>query len=272
VQIFSIVSLQLIMKINKLFPFLLAIFCTQICLAQPKKMGYVSIKGTVFDISAKQPIESVLVASTSGSKTITDSLGHYTIIVKNTDSIWFSMLGKPTVKFPVDTIANPDDFVIMIHLKVQDLPTVVVRTKNYRLDSLQNRIDYAKYFNYQKPSLGIVSNNNYLPGSIGSGFDLDEIINIFRTKRNRSLAALQKRLVLQEQEKYVDYRFNKNFVRKLTKLSPAELDSFMLKYKPDFEFVKMVNDLELGYSIQRSFLEYKFIRQQRNFKLRKKDN
>jgi len=225
-------------------------------LAQNKKVSYVTVSGTVYDISARIPIEAVAVLSTSGNGTLTDSLGKYSFTVKTSDSIWFSMLGKTTVKFPVDTIANVEQFNIMIHLKVTELPEVRVRNKNYKQDSIENRREYAKVFNYKKPSLVLSDNRNYSPGSVSVGFDLQEIINMFRFKRNRSLAALQKRLLQQEREKYIDSRFTKSFVRKLTKLESPELEKFMYSHRPDYEIMTRLNDIEFGYLIQKAFEAY----------------
>lgn len=226
-------------------------------LAQHKKESYVTVSGTVYDISARSPIEAVAVLSTSGNGTLTDSLGKYSFTVRTSDSIWFSMLGKTTVKFPVDTIANLEQFNIMIHLKVTELPEVRVRNKNYKFDSLENRRDYAKVFNFKKPSLVLSDNKNYNPGGVSVGFDLQEIINMFRFKRNRSLAALQKRLLQQERDKYIDSRFTKYFVRKLTKLESPALEKFMNNYRPDYDIVTSLNDIEFGYLIQKAFEEYK---------------
>lgn len=242
------------MKQTLLFFFLLIHF---FAVAQQKKPTFITVSGGVYDITARQPIEAVAVLSTSGNGTLTDSLGKYTITVKSSDSIWFSMLGKSTMKYAVDTISNTDQFDIMIHVRVGDLPEVKVRSKNYKLDSIENRREYAKVFNFRKPTITMLENKNYIPNGVCVGFDLQEIINMFRFKRNRSLAAMQKRLIQQEQDKYIDYRFNKNFVRKLTKLQPPELDKFMNECRPDYEILKTLNDLEFGYLIQKNFNLYK---------------
>ena len=71
---------------------------------------YITISGTVYDITARRPLESVAVFSTSGRGTITDSTGRYLITVLKKDSIWFSLIGKATMKYPVDTISNFDNF------------------------------------------------------------------------------------------------------------------------------------------------------------------
>lgn len=195
--------------------------------------------------------------STSGRGTITDSLGKYSITVPAKDSIWFSLIGKTTMKYPVDTISNLDNFNVMIHIRSFELPEVKVRNSYYKFDSIQNRKDYAKIFDFRKPGLRLSNSPTYNPGGLTVGFDLDEIINMFRVKRNRSILSLQKRLLDQEQEKYVNNRYSKQFVRKITKLQSPELDTFMARYRPDYEVVQLLNDLELGYYIQQSFEQYK---------------
>jgi hypothetical protein len=217
----------------------------------------ITISGTVFDISARRPLEAVAVISSSGKGTVTDSMGHYSIQVRETDSIWFSLIGKTTMKYPVDTISNTDRFNVMLHLRAFDLPEVTVRNSFYKFDSLQNRRDNAKGFDFRKPTLRLSSNPNYNPGGLTVGFDINEIINMFRVKRNNSLLYLQRRLIMQEQDNYVSSRFTKPFVRKITKLTSPELDSFMVRYRPDYETVLRLNDLELGYMVQKDYENYR---------------
>ena len=219
---------------------------------------FTTVSGTIYDITARRPIEAVAVLSTSGRGTITDSVGRYSLTVKKTDSIWFSLIGKTTMKYAVDTISNLSGFDIMLHIKATQLPEVTVRNRYYRFDSIQNRNDYAKVFNFRKPSLQIINNLTYntTPG-VTAGLDINEIINMFRFKRNRQILALQRRLLQQEQDAYIDHRFKKLFVIKLTGLSGVALDSFMVAYRPDYEFLLTLNDLEFGYYIERCFDLYK---------------
>jgi hypothetical protein len=216
-----------------------------------------TISGVVYDISGRRPIEAVIVFSNS-NHAFTDSLGRYSINVRTNDSLWFSLFGKTTHKYPIDTIEDLHNFNVMIHVAGFDLPEVRVRNSYYKLDSIQNRIDYAKYFNYQAPGIKL-SSGQQLFGANGLtiGFDLDEIINMFRVKRNRNLQFLQKRLVSQEQEKYVGYRFTKRFVIKLTHLEGEKLERFMNFCRPSYEVLGLLNDLELGYYIEKKFEEFK---------------
>jgi|CXWL01.1.fsa_nt_gi plasmid maintenance system killer protein len=210
-----------------------------------------TIRGMVYDSSRNYPLEAVSVLSTSGKGTVTNAEGYYEIEVIEKDSIWFSYLNKPTIKFPVLKITNPLGFDISLLVNVPTLKEVRIRPKNYRQDSTQNRVDYAKIFNYQKPKL-----KPSITG-MGVGFDLDEIINMFRFKRNRSLASFQRRLLLEEEDKFIDHRFNKALVRRLTLLESPELDSFMLLYRPSHTFTKMAGDYEFQYYIKTAFFRFK---------------
>jgi hypothetical protein len=211
------------------------------------------IIGTVYDSSLNYPMEAVSVLSTSGKGAVTNSEGHYEIEVTERDSIWFSYLNKPTVKFPVIKILNPFQFDISLHVNVPLLKEVKIKPKNYKFDSLQNRIDYAKIFNYQKPKLKVVAPQM----GVGAGFDLDEIINMFRFRRNRSMAAFQKRLLQEEQEKFVDHRFNKPLVRRLTLLDGNQLDSFIRVFRPSYMFTKLSGDYEFQQYIKTSLYRFK---------------
>jgi hypothetical protein len=89
------------------------------------------------------------------------------------------------------------------------------------------------------------------------GLDLDEFINMFKFKKNKRMLAFQRRLEQDEKEKYIDHRFNKGLVKKLTGLNAPEIDSFMNEYRPTFEMTTQFNDLEFGQFIIEAFKCYK---------------
>jgi hypothetical protein len=216
-----------------------------------------TISGAVYDISGRRPIEAVMVYS-KYSRTQTDSLGRYLITIPVMDSLTFSLFGKSTQKFAIAEIEDLSNFNIMIHVSGVDLPEVTVRNSYYKYDSIQNRMDYAKYFNYEPPGLKLSNQQNLFGnGGLTIGFDVNEIINMFRFKRARNLQFLQNRLIYQEQEKYINYRFTRRFVQKLTKLDGPRLDVFMEYCKPSYPTLALLNDLELGYFIQQKLIQFK---------------
>ena len=201
-------------------------------------------------------IDGVRVVSTGGLFSITDSLGRYSLPVNDKDSVTFIYSNKTTQKFIVKDIPDPAHFNISLHVRVKGkytlLKEVVVRTRSYRQDSLENRMDYADIFNFQKPGLS----TSILPGG-GVGANLDELINIFRFKRNKRLKAFQTRLEQQEEEKYVNYRFSKYVVRRITQLQGADLDNFMILYRPSYEFVVAASEQEFDQYLLNCSYSYK---------------
>jgi hypothetical protein len=211
------------------------------------------VRGYVYDSSRNYPLEAVSVLNTAGNGTATNSDGFYEIAVSEKDSIWFSYLGKPTKKFPILSIPNILEFDISLQVSIPTLKEVKIKPKNYRFDSIQNRLTYAKVFNYQKPKLRTVTPQY----GAGAGFDLNEIINMFRFRRNRNMESFQRRLLLEEQDKFIDHRFNKALVRRLTKLDGKELDSFMQVYRPSYTFTKFAGEYEFQYYIKEAFYGFR---------------
>lgn len=121
-----------------------------------------------------------------------------------------------------------------LDVAIDSLPAVFVRSPDYRTDSLENRREYKKAFDY---GYSYVDKMN--PGrggrSIGVGIDLDLL---FDGKKNRQMLALQKRLEWEETDKYIDHRWNRALIRRVTGLEPPALDSFMRQYRPSKEFIQ----------------------------------
>lgn len=223
--------------------------------------GQIRVSGRVFDVSKYRPLEAVSVLTTSGSGTMSDSLGRYSIIVHETDSIWFSYLNRPTPKYAVNKILNTENFEISLHVVSTELKEVKVSPPDYRLDSIQNRLDYARAFNFQKPGIG--SSLNVGPSG-GVGLDLDEFIQIFQFRKNRRMLAFRNRLLQEEEDRYIDHRFNRALIIKLTGLRGEELNTFIKIYRPTIEFVDNSTDYELQDYIKKCFSHFQRYRNMRN--------
>jgi hypothetical protein len=221
----------------------------------------IRITGRVYDVSKYRPLEAVSVLTNSGSGTISDSLGRYSIIVNENDSIWFSYLNRPTPKYPVKNILNPQNFEISLHVNTIELKEVRIMPRNYRIDSIQNRQENAKAFNFQKPGVG--SSLNIGPMG-GVGLDLDEFIHMFQFRRNKRMLAFQTRLLEEEEERFIDHRFNRALIIKLTQLRGEALDTFIKIYRPPISFVENCTDYELADYIKKSFSHYQRYRNMMN--------
>ena len=236
--------------------FLQTIILFLICIAFSHKEGaaqYFKLKGVVYDSTKTYPLSSVSVLSSSGKGSITDVYGRYEIDVREKDSVWFSYLNKPTIKYSVAKVFDSERFDIALHINIQVLKEVFVKPRNYRMDSLQNRLDYAKAFDWEKPKLKTTMGMG--PGT-SVGFSLEEIIRMFQFRRNKSMADFQERILIQEQDKFIDHRYNKALVLRLTGLTGDERDSFMTRCRPIYEFCLMASDYEFQSWIKDCFEKY----------------
>ena len=203
-------------------------------------------------------IEAVTVMSTGGRMTMTDTMGRYQIDVSEKDSIWFSFLGKPTPKYPVLKIADINQFDIALRLKSSVMEEVRIRNRSYREDSLQNRQDYAKAFDFRRPNVGSMTSI----GAMGAGIDLQELIRVFQFRKNKSAEKFRERLEEQERQKFIDHRFNKGLVRRLTGLDSTDLDVFMLKFRPSYGYALTTSEYDFQMYIKKC---YEFFRSPKSF-------
>lgn len=196
----------------------------------------ITVSGNVYDVSKLYAVPDVKVISTSGSTDITDSTGSYQLNVSVNDSIAFIYEGKSTIKFPVKNISNYAAFDISIHSKVKQkyklLNPVTVYTENYKFDSLENREEYSKIFGNEKPGI----HSTYDPGGT-AGLDLDGLIGMFQFRKNKERLAFKNRLLGEEQERYIDYRFSSKTIKRITGLAGDSLETYKRLYRPDYYFV-----------------------------------
>ncbi|TXH21763.1 MAG: hypothetical protein E6Q95_03235 [Chitinophagaceae bacterium] len=210
------------------------------------------VKGTVYDSTGTKPVPYVSVITTNGNGAITDLYGNYSIQLRGTDSIWFSYLNKPTHKYAYKDIKAPYSFNISIKMFIENLPEVKISPRNYRQDSIENREVYAKIFDFQKPNIHISATQG------GVGIDLTELINIFRFNRTKRMVSFQNRLIKQEQDKYIEHRFYKGLVRRLTGIDDDSLLlDFMELYKPSYLFITQASDYDLFNYIVKSYARFK---------------
>ena len=202
----------------------------------------------MYDSSRTYPLEAVSVLSTSGKGTVTTATGSYSIEVGEKDSLWFSYLGKPTIKFPVLKISDVSQFDLALKVPVSVLKEVKVMPRNYKRDSIQNRLDYAKAFDFYRPNIGSMTSI----GAHGAGIDINELIRLFQFRKNKSMERFQQRLLHQERDKYIDHRFNNSLIRRLTGLEGTALTQFAALYRPPYEFALYATDYDMQEYIKES--------------------
>ena len=220
----------------------------------------IKISGSIYDSTKRNLVEGVQIVCTCGTMSFSDSTGSYSIFAGEKDSVFFFFRNKPTQLFAVSAIKDHEAFDISLHIhapgRYKQLKEIVVYGKNRRQDSIENRLQYDKIFRF---SPGGLSLSNAAPGSgIGVGLDLEALINVFRFRRNRIMLRFQERLIKEEQDRYINYRFNETIIEKLTPLEKGEkMRRFMNKYRPEYEWLTTVLDIELYQYIQIAAKEFR---------------
>ncbi len=235
------------------------LFYTIVLLLAKTGAAQIQLSGTVYDSTKRNLVMGVQVVCTCGTMSFTDSAGNYTIYVGATDSVFFFFRNKPTQKFPVSEIKDFSAFDISLLLHVpgryKELKEIIVYGKTRKQDSIENRLQYDKIFNADRGGLRFSGANP--EAGAGASIDLDALINVFRFRRNKSMLHFQQRLIKEEQDRYIDYRFNKTIVQRLTTLKEgAMLDEFMVLYRPEYDMLTQVMDIELYQYIQSAAKDY----------------
>jgi hypothetical protein len=69
---------------------------------------------------------------------------------------------------------------------------------------------------------------------------------------------LQNRLLTEEQDKFINYRFSKSLVKRITGLKDGkDLDTFMKAWKPDYEFCAFASEVEFHTYILEAYRSWK---------------
>ncbi len=78
------------------------------------------------------------------------------------------------------------------------------------------------------------------------------------------MLGFQRRLIQEEEDKFVDHRFNKMIVRRITGLGGTDLEKFMKMFRPGYEFTQLSNDYEFFDYIKHSYLQYRVVFKSKN--------
>jgi hypothetical protein len=71
------------------------------------------------------------------------------------------------------------------------------------------------------------------------------------------MMAFKKRLILEEQDKFIDHRFSRAVVKKITGFNADSLNNFMALYRPSYEFAQISNEYEFLEYIKLASIEYR---------------
>jgi hypothetical protein len=207
------------------------------------------LSGTVLKKNSTEGIPSVSIHNITEQRyDLSDADGSYKIPAAPGDHIAFSSVGYMADTITVTASLLTAVLPIYLEIRPQNLQAVRVgQYSNYQLDSMDRRKEYA--WVYEQDDTKRLANDRQ--GADGVGVTL----NIFR---NSGTAAkqrihLKKRLEKEEQDFYIDYRYNKDYVSKITKLKGDSLQQFMQRYRPSYEYCRKAANVDILVYISDSY-------------------
>ncbi len=208
----------------------------------------VRVSGMVADADNRNGLPGVTIINKSTrSGTISNESGRFAIDAMPGDTLEFSILSYYRKSLPVPTTS----MFINVYLtrQVIGLGQVTVVGKDHKKDSLAIRDEYGRYFNYHKP--GAVDVLKTLPSN-----PITALSYLVPSKTRKRKEHFQEQLVYWEKEKFIDSRYNPELVERMTRLSGDELDTFMLRYRPGYQFLQEATDYDLMLFIKENFRHY----------------
>ncbi len=220
-----------------------------ICNAQEVK-----IEGIVYDRDTKQRVARVYVYNLRKHRGVYNNLkGEFFDTARYGDT-----LVAATEGYRVDTVTvkNPDAVLFFVKRTSIYLREVQILGKKIDPQSVyeQNKKDYS-----QAARKGDFSNILTAGGSNGlggAGLGIDALWSLL-SKEGKHARYLQEILERDYQDMIIDFRFNRDIVKRATNLPDNELDDFMQQYRPSYYFVLQTNDYALISYIRYSYQQYK---------------
>jgi hypothetical protein len=228
-----------------------------ICIAFCMPVYAQKVTGLVIDKATKQPISGAVVKAALVTARA-NPLGQFEIALAHpNDSLKITALGYQTLF----VAAGKPNILLTIELtpKVNNLNEVtIIGDRSFKKDSLTNRADYARQFNYKGPRVIDAFTNGshfYYPGEF---FSVNLLVLVQAlTKKSTPEYKFNKLLIRDEHEQFVDEHFNRGIVSLITEMKGDTLAAFLLQYRPGYDFVKKSTDYDMEVYIRGCYKKFK---------------
>jgi hypothetical protein len=179
-------------------------------------------------------LASVLVIP-KGTKTLSNRKGYFKIEVQQSDTIRISAVGFETLFLPVGEgwISTSDTLTIMLSSNTYKLNTITIVASNARRDSIAR---VAAEILKNDPLL-----NNYdrvLNRPRGGGLSgvITEMYYEF-SKAGQDMVKFEQFVKYYREQQVIDTKYNKEVVKRITRLDEFFLDEFIIFCRPDRQFL-----------------------------------
>jgi hypothetical protein len=210
------------------------------------------LTGKIYKKNSAETLLSVSIHNITANRyDLSDEDGSYHIQAMPGDHISFSSVGYVADTVTVTASLLTAAYQVYLDIRPQELQAVRVgEFSNYQLDSMDRRKEYA--WVYDHDNTPHVAKDRQ--GADGVGITM----NIFRksSDKEKQRIHLEKRLSKEEEDFYVDYRYNAGYVTKITHLKGDSLKQFMQKYRPSYDYCRKAANVDILVYINDSYKQY----------------
>jgi hypothetical protein len=180
---------------------------------------------------------------------LSDEDGSFRIQAVPGNHIAFSSVGHKTDTITVTASDLTASYPVYLEIKPQTLQAARVEYSNYQLDSMDRRKEYSWIYDHG-------SERRFEQDRKGDGVGVS--MNIFRNTSTeaKQRERLEKRLLREEQDYYVDFRYNKEYVAKITHLQGDSLKAFMKKFRPSYDYCRKAATVDILVYINDCYKQY----------------
>jgi hypothetical protein len=226
---------------------------------------------TEFKVIDKYTLSPVVAASVKAGLfiSVTSLKGTFSLVgLHPGDTVKLSSYGYKSYKLSYHPV-HRDTILIYMEPNIDLLKEVSISGKrNYQLDSLKVRKDYASVFGYHasnwqdafisrspdlyRPDNYITSHNNTTEILSVNVLALLNLIN----KNKVPVSRLHRTLIKDEQNSYVDHLFSAETITRVTALKGDSLKSFMDTYRPKVAQAQKMNDYSMVVYIKKNYDDF----------------
>lgn len=206
-----------------------------------------NVSGMVSTTSARSIGATIKNLATS-SQAITDNNGMFSIRVKKGDTLLTSQLFYKT-----DTLVYTGQAYLAIQLHTEKIPLREVTIKATKLSPLdiyeQNKQEYKDIYWKGDYSHMFGVSIGTMPGI---AINIDKLYNLL-SKQGKDARTMQRTLTRDYHDDVIDRRFTKTLVGNVTGYDGSKLDTFMMKYRPTYDFIAKASDYDVMNYIKEKF-------------------
>lgn len=204
------------------------------------------IKGDIQDETSQHALSQVTIKNIHTNKSVvSNSDGTFSLEVKTGNLIELSKDSFETLRIRIDNEKTPSYYKLVLNKRQErEVRDIYGHLIGYSRDSIEYYNTYALTLN------GAKQGENNVVGTGGASLDA-------LSRQNRERWAFQAMYAKWENEKYIDYVFNAELIRKITYLEGEELKQFMAIYRPPYDFCRNATRYDYLNYIKQSFYKFK---------------